>query len=226
MPTVLGGHRGGAGGAAGAPARAAQAPAHLRNRTLGGDQQARSYDQGELLAQTSVRFRAQWGSGICRVLVAQWLAEGGQLDQTYFSMADALMRDQRAQGDVAGRLATREGFERLVGGQMNTDREDMLDNHGLTPVSSLARTTDPNALTAFLIAGGLFYVRLSTADDTQAHAVGVIIGPGGYRLFDPNTREVGGDVSAVNRHLWRILADWRLKPPYLRHYEAIKVVRG
>ncbi|MCW5609294.1 MAG: hypothetical protein KIS83_01185 [Rubrivivax sp.] len=222
MPSILGAHR----GTPAAAARAAQAPARLRQRALGGDQTARPYDQGELLAQTSVRFRAQWGSGICRVLVAQWLAEGGRLDQTYFAMADAQMRAQRENGDAAGRLATRAGFERLVGGQMDTDRADMLENHGLTLVASLARTSDPNALAAFLVAGGLFYVRLSTDDDTQAHAVGVIIGPDGYRLFDPNTREVGGDVMAIARHLWRVLADWRLKPPYLCRYEAFKVVRG
>ena len=47
MPSILGAHR----GTPAAAARAAQAPARLRQRALGGDQTARPYDQGELLAQ-------------------------------------------------------------------------------------------------------------------------------------------------------------------------------
>jgi hypothetical protein len=223
MSTPIGAHR--RAGTVMPPARDALAPARLANRGLGGDQDANPFDQGELIAMLSRQFSARWGSGVCRILVGQWLAAGGEIDETYFAIAQQQLVSQFRSGDRDKALDTRNRLEALLDSQMKAEREDMFDNFGLTVVASMDRSPDPSDVVSFTMPGGLFYLRLASADDRYAHAVGLVVGQRLLRLFDPNTKTVDGGI-AVYRHLQRILAGWRHQPPYLVRYEAFKLASG
>lgn len=147
--------------------------------------------------------------GVCKVLVAEWLAAGGALGGSSFS--------RRGRGTSA---STR------IANAMNIDRADTLAEYGLFKVGEFGPTSADkiDELTTFLEQQGYFYYVKYFGG--EGHAIGVVNRDGKIRVFDPNKGEWScGSVSDMRVKMVQLLIYyaegfgfdgiecWRLQPP-------------
>lgn len=159
----------------------------------------RPFKQRDLMSTLPKSF-GLFREGICRSLVAQWLAAQGHFRRTAFGKANSAQ-------------AWRDADEVILR-DMNEERVDMLKLHVVAHVNSHRFELNQfMQMSELLATGGGFYLALRDPTSGAGHALGVYVNGEKWRLFDPNEASHSGQRSDVLNRLATALAAYAKGEP-------------
>ena len=125
-------------------------------------------------------------TGVCRVLVLEWLSARGAIGAAGFSRG-------------GGRQSTSRRLARSMG-TVGVSRGDAINDYGLHSIAKSPRAvvTDSSSWEFLSQGDSMYYIKIM--DDADGHAIGAVSINGRYRLFDPNKGvwECSNGVDLVN----------------------------